>query len=342
MNTIWSLPKIDIQNLTSVQEARPAALLAGRRSWAAVSPLLDLPLVVQAEPERVAPDYLDGLAAALPPQVKVVYGVGGGMVADCAKYIAYRRGISAVIIPTALSVDGFFTPIVAARMDDSVHYVETGPAERIIIDWDVIRAAPPHFRGAAIVELLTIVTGILDWKYAAENKKNTPDTRFIPWAAGLMAGIAQQAFKIARGVGQGDVEALRNLLDLVCMEVQLTNQMGHTRPQEGSEQYFAYAVEPRAGKGRPVAYADMVGPGILIAAALHNQDITPIRETLVSAGIRINQLRLQDISDTLKTLPQYVRKHDLPFSILNSFEPTAERIDEVIRKAGLDSGGASA
>ncbi|MCK6579034.1 MAG: iron-containing alcohol dehydrogenase [Anaerolineae bacterium] len=342
MNTIWSLPKIDIQNLTSVQEARPAALLAGRRSWAAVSPLLDLPLVVQAEPERVAPDYLDGLAAALPPQVKVVYGVGGGMVADCAKYIAYRRGISAVIIPTALSVDGFFTPIVAARMDDSVHYVETGPAERIIIDWDVIRAAPPHFRGAAIVELLTIVTGILDWKYAAENKKNTPDTRFIPWAAGLMAGIAQQAFKIAKGVGQGDVEALRNLLDLVCMEVQLTNQMGHTRPQEGSEQYFAYAVEPRAGKGRPVAYADMVGPGILIAAALHNQDITPIRETLVSAGIRINQLRLQDISDTLKTLPQYVRKHDLPFSILNSFEPTAERIDEVIRKAGLDSGGASA
>ncbi|MBL8133951.1 MAG: iron-containing alcohol dehydrogenase [Anaerolineae bacterium] len=342
MNTIWSLPKIDIQNLTSVQEARPAALLAGRRSWAAVSPLLDLPLVVQAEPERVAPDYLDGLAAALPPQVKVVYGVGGGMVADCAKYIAYRRGISAVIIPTALSVDGFFTPIVAARMDDSVHYVETGPAERIIIDWDVIRAAPPHFRGAAIVELLTIVTGILDWKYAAENKKNTPDTRFIPWAAGLMAGIAQQAFKIAKGVGQGDVEALRNLLDLICMEVQLTNQMGHTRPQEGSEQYFAYAVEPRAGKGSPVAYADMVGPGILIAAALHNQDITPIRETLMSAGIRINQLRLQDISDTLKTLPQYVRKHDLPFSILNNFEPTAERIDEVIRKAGLDSGGASA
>ncbi|MBK8020701.1 MAG: iron-containing alcohol dehydrogenase [Chloroflexi bacterium] len=338
MNTIWSLPKIDIQNLTSVQETRPTALLTGRRSWAGVSPLLELPLIVQAEPERVAPDYLDGLANELPPQVKVVYGVGGGMVADCAKYIAFKRGLPAVIIPTALSVDGFFTPIVAARMDDSVHYVETGPAERIIIDWDVIRAAPPYFRGAAIVELLTIVTGILDWKYAAENKKNTPDTRFIPWAAGLMAGIAQQAFKIAKGVGQGELEALSNLLDLICMEVQLTNQMGHTRPQEGSEQYFAYAVEPRAGRGRPVPYADMVGPGILLAAALHNQDVTPIRETLVNAGIRINQLRLQDIVDTMKTLPQYVRKHDLPFSILNNFEPTAERVDEIVRKAGLDSG----
>ena len=56
-----------------------------------------------------------------------------------------------------------------------------------------------------------------------------------------MAGIAQQAFKIAAGVGRGNVESLRNLLDLLCMEVQLTNQMGHNRPQEGSEQYFAYA-----------------------------------------------------------------------------------------------------
>lgn len=341
MTIIWSLPNIDIRSLTSVKETRATALLTGQRSWAAVSPLLDLPLVVQAEPERVAPDYLDGLASELPPQVEVIYSVGGGMVADCAKYIAYKKHIPAVVVPTVLSVDGFFTPIVAARMDDSVHYVETGPAESLIIDWDVIRAAPPHYRGAAIVELLTIVTGILDWRYAADRKKNTPETRFIPWAAGLMAGIAQQAFKIAKGVGQGEVESLSNLLDLLCMEVRLTNQMGHTRPQEGSEQYFAYAVEPRAGRGRPVPYSDMVGPGILIASALHNQDVTPIRETLVNAGIRLNQLRTQDIVDTLKTLPQYVRKHNLPYSILNDFDPTAERVDEIMRKAGLDAGGAN-
>ncbi|MDZ4768125.1 MAG: iron-containing alcohol dehydrogenase [Chloroflexota bacterium] len=336
MTPIWSLPQVDIRKLTDLQESRPVALLTGNRSWAAVSPLLDLPVVVQAEPERVAPSYLDDLAADLPSDVGVIYGVGGGMVADCAKYIAFRRGLPAVIIPTALSVDGFFTPIVAARMDDSVHYIETGAAEKVVIDWDIIRAAPTFIRGAAIVELLTIVTGILDWRYAADRRKNTPETRFIPWAAGLMAGIAQQAFKIAKGVGQGDVEALRNLLDLLCIEVQLTNQMGHTRPQEGSEQYFAYAVEPRAGRGRPLPYADLVGPGILIASVLHNQDVTPIRETLNNAGIRLGQISTDDIADTLKTLPQYVRKHDMPYSIINDFDPTAERIDDVIRKSGLN------
>jgi glycerol-1-phosphate dehydrogenase [NAD(P)+] len=335
MTTIWALPRIDIRNLSQHQERRPVALLTGNRSWTAVSPLLDLPIVVQAEPEGVIPSLLDEMARDLPADVEVVYGVGGGMVADCAKYIAFRRGLPAVIVPTALSVDGFFTPIVAARMENSVHYVDTGAAEAAIIDWDVIRSAPPYIRGAGIVELLTIVTGILDWRYAAERKRNTPETRFIPWAAGLMAGIAQQAFKIAKGVGQGDSEALRNLLDLICIEVQITNQMGHTRPQEGSEQYFAYAAEPRVGRGRPVPYADLVGPGILIASVLHNQDVSPIRETLNNAGIRLGQVTPDDIADTLKTLPQYVRRHNLPYSILNEFEPTAERIDEIIHKSGL-------
>ncbi|HVU09721.1 MAG TPA: iron-containing alcohol dehydrogenase [Phototrophicaceae bacterium] len=337
MATIWPLPKIEIDDLIHVQEKRPVALLTGERSWAAVSPILNLPLVVQAEPFHVQSDYLDSLANDLPPQVQVVYGVGGGMVADAAKYVGWKKGLPVVLLPTSLSQDGFFTALVANRGDGTVNYITTGPAEKIIIDWDVIRAAPPNVRGAAITELLTIVTGILDWRYAAEHNETTPDTRFVPWAAGLMAGIAQQAFKIAAGVGKGNVEALRNLLDLVCMEVQLTNQMGHNRPQEGSEQYFAYAIEPRAGKGKPMPYADMVGPGILIAGVLHGQDVAPIRATLESAGIRLDQLRPDDIVDTLKTLPEYVRMHNLPYSILNDLDPTSERINELLTKTGLGS-----
>ncbi len=335
MTTIWPLPKLEIRDLISIEESRPVALLTGDRSWAAVSPLINLPLVVQAEPYRIEADYLDTLAEGLPPQVGVVYGIGGGMVADAAKYVGWKRALPVVIVPTALSQDGFFTALVAARTDGSVNYITTGPAEKLIIDWEVIRAAPQNFRGAAIVELLTIVTGILDWRYAAERNQNTPETRFVPWAAGLMAGIAQQAFKIAAGVGRGNVESLRNLLDLLCMEVQVTNQMGHNRPQEGSEQYFAYAIEPRAGKGKPVAYADMVGPGILLAAALHGQDVAPIRATLESAGIRLGQLRSEDIVDTLKILPEYVRKHNLPYSILNDLDPTAERVHDLLATTGL-------
>lgn len=335
MTTIWSLPTLEFTDLASVREERPVAVLTGARSWGAVSPLLELPIVVQAEPNKVELDYLDDLAAGIPPQVGAIYAVGGGLVADVAKYVGWKTKKPVVIIATALSADGFFTPIVAARVSGSVEYVETGAAEKIIIDWSVIRNAPQSVRGAAILELLTITTGLLDWQFAAKRNKNTVDTRYQAWVAGLMAGIAQQAFKIADGVGKGNVDALRNLLDLLCIEVQITSQIGHTRPQEGSEQYFAYAYESRRNGLDPLPYADMVGPGILVAAALHNQNIESIRKTLEVAGIKLNALPPNDVRDTIKILPEYVKKHNLPYSILNELDLTTERVEEIMQVTGL-------
>ncbi len=339
MTTVWNLPRIEIVPLTTVNEERRTALLTGYTSWQQVGRMLELPLVVQAEPHTAARSFMDDLAQNLPETVEVVYGVGGGLVADVAKYVAWKRNLPSVIIPTALSVDGFFTPIVAVREDDTVGYEDTGPAEQVIIDWDVVASAPPHLRGTGIAEILSIVTGLLDWRYAAEHNQNTPQTRFQQWAASLAAGIAQQAFKIAKGVGEGRKDALENLLNLILTEVSLTNLLGHTRPQEGSEQYFAYAIEPKVARARNrgIPYADLIGPGILISAALHGQDITPIRETLQSAGIRLGQLPPGDIAETLRELPAYVKKHDLPYSILHDIEDmSSDRIAVLLESTGLD------
>lgn len=340
MTTIWTLPRLEIRELSTISESRPVALLTGGKAWQAVGSLVKLPLVVQAEPHTAERSFMDGLASELPLQAKVVYGVGGGLACDVAKYVGWKRGIPTVIVPTALSVDGFFTALVAVREGGSVHYETTGPAERVIIDWDIVSTAPAEIRGTGIAEILSIVTGLLDWRYAAERNQTTPETRYMPWAASLAAGIAQQAFKIAKGVGEGRVDALQNLLDLICIEVQLTNQLGHNRPQEGSEQYFAYAMEPRVARGRGVPYADLVGPGILISAVLHGQDVASIRNTLLSAGVQLDRLKPSDIAATIKMLPAYVRDHELPYSILHDLEFTSERAADLLSKTGLDGKGA--
>src|SRR5689334_22611142 len=337
MTIMWPLPRIEIRDLDKLDEKRPAALLTSPSAWSAASSSLSLPLVVQAEPHSADRNFLDQLAANIPEQVEVIYGVGGGLTCDVAKYVGRKNSIPVVLVPTVLSVDGFFTALVAVRENGTIAYDSVGPAESVIIDWDLIQHAPRHLRGAGIVELLTIVTGLLDWQYAAKLNKTTQETRFIPWAASIMAGIAQQAFKIADGVGEGKIESLETLLDLICMEVQLTNQLGHNRPQEGSEQYFAYAIEPKVARGHSVPYADLVGPGILIASALHKQNIAPIRDTLVAAGVRLGQLRPDDILETVRELPQYVRDHRLPYSILNDLNPDSEEVVRVLATTGLDA-----
>lgn len=336
MTTFYPLPRIEVRSLADLSEDRPVALITGNKSWEAVRSKVRLPIVVQAEPHSAAIEYLDELADSIPPEAEAVYGIGGGLVSDVAKYVGWKNNLPVTVAPTALSADGFFTALVAARQGDVVQYVTTGPVKRLVIDWDVIADAPRRVRGAAILELLTMVSGLLDWRYAAEKNKNTEQTRFQPWAASIAAGIAQQAFRISEGVGEGRIESLRSLLDLVAMEVQLTNQLGHNRPQEGSEQYFAYALEPKMDSDDPLPYADMVGPGILISTALHNQDTASIRQTLEKVGVRLNQIDPDIIVETLQELPSYVREHDLPYSILHDTEISEERAREILEKTKLN------
>lgn len=339
MTTIWHLPRIELLDLSKFREQRPVALLTGKRSWQAVNTMVRLPVVVQAEPESLDRDYLDDLVGGLPKQVTAIYAVGGGVVADAAKYMGYKAKLPVVLIPTALSVDGFFTASASLRENNGAgFYVETGPAERVLIDWDVISAAPKHLRGAGIVELLSITTGILDWKYAAEKGKNSPEERFQEWAARLAAGIGSRAYAIAQGIGDGKTAALRELLDLICMEVRLTTQLGHTRPQEGAEQFFAQAMQIRLARRSRLSYAELLGPGILLSMVMHGQDaknIALIRQVMESAGVRLNQLDGQDIFETVVSLPAFVKKNDAPFGILNDIDLSAEKARQVISAAGL-------
>lgn len=118
---------------------------------------------------------------------------------------------------------------------------------------------------------------------------------------------------IAEAAGRGDPHGLKQLLDCLAMEVQLCNQVGHSRPEEGSEHYFAYAVENVMGHGLP--HADLLGPGILKIARLQGQDTVPLEKAMRACNIRLDAIPEDTISETLHKLPAYVRKHNLPYGI---------------------------
>ena len=91
MEAIWNIPKVEICNLTDVEEKRPAAIITGNRAWRAVGSFLKMPVVVQAEPYTANIEFLDTLAKGLPEQVQVVYGIGGGLACDVAKYVGTSK-----------------------------------------------------------------------------------------------------------------------------------------------------------------------------------------------------------------------------------------------------------
>jgi glycerol-1-phosphate dehydrogenase [NAD(P)+] len=296
-------------------------------------------VVVQAEPDRTDNEFLDYLAENVPSLVEAIYCVGSGTVVTIAKVVAHKRDLPLVIIPTELDTDQILEGHAELMDNDGIIInVMTGPAERIIVDWDVIQAAEPHKRAGVVADMLAIVTGLLDWRYAAKLKRTAPDQQFVPWAAGIAAGLASHTIKIADAIGRGEVEALRTLLDLTSVSVQLANQLGHARQQEGTEHYLAFALQKL---GVHASHAECLGPGILLTSALHSQDPSALRDALEKAGVRLDQLRPADIQVALNDLQGFVLANDLPYCIAHEIEPLSDRWQKALEIAKIagDTGG---
>jgi glycerol-1-phosphate dehydrogenase [NAD(P)+] len=197
-----------------------------------------------------------------------------------------------------------------------VYYIETKAPENLILDLDIIARAPVSIRAAGITDVMSIATGAWDWKYAHERGRNPLGMEFIPWVYDAAQRILSGVLDCAEAAGRGDKEGLKTLYDCLAMEVQLCNQIGHARPEEGSEHYFAYAVENEMGHGLP--HGDLVGPGIMIMSRLQDQAAGPLEAALKVCNIPFDRIPLEVVNRTLVELPAYCEKHGLPFGLAHT------------------------
>ena len=177
----------------------------------------------------------------------------------------------------------------------------------------VIANAPPQLRAAGITDVLSIATGSWDWQFAHHAGKNPATMPFIPWAYDMAQQILRTSMACATAAGRGDHGGLKELFDMLALEVQLCHQIGHSRPEEGSEHYFAYAVESLVGHG--MAHGELVGPGILHMATRQGLDVAPLYAALEACNIPLRRLQQTHIDQTMAVLPDYCVRHTLPYGI---------------------------
>jgi len=316
MNQILAnLPSTSLIPFSEIDEIRPVLLVTSTPAWTAVQDnLARLQVTARLEPFDATLTEWDNLLIPLGDSpAQVVYSVGGGLTADAAKYISVCLNLPLVVLPTALSVDAFLTSASGVRRDGCVQYIPTKVPEQLILDLDVIARAPVWIRAAGITDVLSIATGSWDWKFAHERRKNPAGMELIPWVYDNAQTILNGVFDCAEAAGRGDHQGLKSLFDCLAMEVQLCNQIGHARPEEGSEHYFAYCAEQYTGSGWP--HGNLVGPGILLMAERQGQDLRPLEAALRACAIPLNRIPPEVVAHTLAELPDYCREHFLPYGI---------------------------
>jgi glycerol dehydrogenase-like iron-containing ADH family enzyme len=210
---------------------------------------------------------------SLPP-FNTIMGLGGGTALDMAKYVAWKRRARLILVPSIMSVDASFTRSIAIREGRRVRYVGDVRPEVVVVDYALIRSAPANLNRAGAGDILSIHTALFDWKLAHVERNE----RYDP----AIAEAARQAlYKLTDGwrdIRDVTDNGVRLLAELFAAVNDLCFRFGNSRPEEGSEHFWAYNVEYVTGK--QFIHGELVSLGIVLMAELQENHPDDVRRFL--------------------------------------------------------------
>jgi len=264
-------------------------------------------------------------AERLLPPADTIVGIGGGMALDMAKYVAWQRDTEPVLVPSIASVDACVTNTIAVRDAGKVRYIGFVVPRVVLADFDLMQSAPAHLNRAGIGDILSIHTALWDWKAAAERGCGA----FDPVVAEQVAALVNELEAHCGGIRNTTEESLRWLIEAYAAENALCLGVGHSRPEEGSEHFFAYNVEHRTGRG--FVHGELVCLGVLLLSRLQENHPERVQSILTSSAVRYQPrdlgLSRSEIEQALATLLEYVEAERLPYSVINERPPDTAQIE---------------
>jgi glycerol-1-phosphate dehydrogenase [NAD(P)+] len=194
-----------------------------------------------------------------------VVGLGGGKIIDCAKFAAARIGLPLVAVPTNLAHDGLCSPV--ATLDNDAGRGSYGVPNPIavVIDLDVIRAAPARFVRSGIGDAVSNVSAIADWELSQRVNGEKVD--------GLAAAMARQAGQavLRHPGGIGDHDFLQVLAEALVLSGIAMSVSGDSRPSSGACHEINHAFDLLFPQ-RAASHGEQCGLGAAFAMYLRGAE----------------------------------------------------------------------
>ena len=102
--------------------------------------------------------HLQEITGTVPDGVELIVGMGGGVAVDASKYIALKKGLPLVLVPTIVSTGAIIHSFFAKWEGHStVGSVDTWPwldFDHVLIDYDLVLEAPYYLNTAGLGDVL--------------------------------------------------------------------------------------------------------------------------------------------------------------------------------------------
>jgi glycerol-1-phosphate dehydrogenase [NAD(P)+] len=296
--------------------------------WNVVSPRIGAPPIHVIEVQDMDLDHAEAAEEAA-PLCDMVVAVGGGQSMDMGKYIAWKRGCPLVNIPTIVSTNAYVTQAVGVRNNGKVEYIGEVTPEQVIIDYDLIRTAPPELNIAGCGDILSIHTASFDWQLAY--RAGQEPRGYVPEAVKRAQALLQRLDESSSEIRELTDEGIRTIVESYLEINDICIPLGHYRAEEGPEHFFAYNVEYLTQ--RTFVHGWLVGLGIRLMSQLQENDPDGIEATMQHLGLphspRANGLTRADVVSALQSLRERTVTDERWWGIIHQRDITPDFIKDV-------------
>lgn len=169
----------------------------------------------------------------------ILVAVGSGTIHDLTRYIAYKRDIPFISVPTAASVDGFVSSVAAMTWHGMKKTMTAVAPICVLADTDIFAKAPFRLTASGISDLMGKYTALLDWRVC----HILNDEYLCESVYNLEYEAVREVENNLDNIGNGNIESMEKLMYALILSGLAMQMIGNSRPASGAEHHVSHLME---------------------------------------------------------------------------------------------------
>lgn len=191
-----------------------------------------------ADPLEATQEQADIVAASGQHQDFYVV-VGSGSLSDLAKDAGSKQDKPVLLYPTAASMNGYTSAIVALKVHGLKRTLPCRPALGVFTDPEVVATAPQRMTAAGVADFLSKCSSAADWRAAHLLRGGY----YCDRPREFNEGIQERIFDEVEAIGQGEPEGVQLVMEALLLSGFGMVIAGSSAPASGGEHLISHYLD---------------------------------------------------------------------------------------------------
>jgi glycerol-1-phosphate dehydrogenase [NAD(P)+] len=199
----------------------------------------------------------------------LIIAVGAGTINDLGKYVSDKRGIPYWSVPTAPSMNGYTSSIVAIKVKGVKRTLPALPPQFIYVDPRVIQNSPLKLRQAGFCDVLAKSVSDFDWRI----ESLLFDGAYCSLPSAIASEPESKYIDHPEKILKGDLEAVLGLFEGLLFSGVAMSLAGSSAPASGGEHLISHFLDMRESLTgiKPNLHGLQVGAGVVLSAVCYQK-----------------------------------------------------------------------